>query len=103
VPAECCRAGLEEALGASAKSSLKTLSAKFGSATARDAGLAALGSLALATAYRFEELKDKRDLDGEKAFADVGKSASSLGVKLYLSRAREDLSKLNSLIDSIAE
>jgi len=56
----------------------------------------------LATPDRFNELKDKSDLDGNKAFADIGKVATAVGAKAYLAHARKALPEAGDLIDSIA-
>jgi hypothetical protein len=92
---------LEEAIGTDAKLKLEEHSREISAISAHDAGLAAVGSLTMAIAERFNELKDKSDINGEEAFADVGKKAAAVGVKLYLSHSRKRLSKMGELIDSI--
>lgn len=92
---------LEEAIGADAKLKLEEQSREIGAISAYDAGLAAIGSLTMATAERFNEINDKSDLNGEKAFADVGEKAVTAGVKLYLSSSRKSLERMRELIDSI--
>jgi hypothetical protein len=92
---------LEEAIGTDAKLKLEQHGREIGAISAHDAGLAAIGSLTMATAERFNELKDNSDLNGEKAFADVGKKAVTVGVKLYLRHSRKSLGKMGELIDSI--
>lgn len=93
---------IDEAIGAEAKHKLEEQGRETGAISAHDAGLAAIGSLTMAVAGRFNELKDKSDLDGEKAFADVGRKAVAVGVKLYLEHSRKNLGKMSDLIDSIA-
>jgi hypothetical protein len=92
---------LEEAIGTDAKLKLEEQGREIGAISAHDAGLAAIGSLTMAIAERFNELKDKSDLNGEEAFADVGKKAVTIGVKLYLDHSRKSLGKIGELIDSI--
>lgn len=92
---------LEEAIGTDAKLKLEEHGREISAISAHGAGLAAIGSLTMAIAERFNELKDKIDLNGEKAFADVGKKAVTAGVKLYLSHSRKSLGKMGELIDSI--
>ena len=92
---------LEEAIGTDAKLKLEEHGREIGAISAHDAGLAAIGSLTMAIAERFNELKDKSDLNGENAFADVGKKAVTVGVKLYLGHSRKSLGKMGELIDSI--
>lgn len=92
---------LEEAMGTDAKLKLEEHGREIGAISAHDAGLAAIGSLTMAIAERFNELKDKSDLNGEKAFAEVGKEATTVGVKVYLRHSRKSLGKMGELIDSI--
>jgi hypothetical protein len=93
---------LEEAIGADAKSKLGKFGREGGGLSAHDAGLAAIGAFTVAIAERFNEIRDKGDLDGEKAFSDVGRKAAANGVKLYLVHARKDHGKLGDLVDSMA-
>jgi len=93
---------LEEAIGIDAKLKIEELGREFGAISARDVGFAAIGSLTMAIAERFNELKDKSELNGEEAFADVGKNAVTEGVKLYLYHSRKSLGKMGQLIDSIS-
>jgi len=92
---------LEEAIGTDAKLKLEEHGREIGALSAHDAGLAAIGSLTMAIAERFNEIKDKSDLNGEKAFAEIGKKAATVGVKLYLNHSRKGLGKMGELIDSI--
>lgn len=92
---------LEEAIGTDAKLKLEEHGREIGELSAHDPGLAAIGSLTMAIAERFNEIKDKSDLNGEKAFAEIGEKASTVGVKLYLSHSRKGLGKMGELIDSI--
>ena len=92
---------LEEAIGTDAKFKLEERGREIGAVSAHDAGLAAIGSLTMAIAERFNELKEKTDLNGEQAFEEVGKKATTDGVKLYLSHSRKNLGKMGELIDSI--
>jgi hypothetical protein len=82
---------LEEAIGTEAKLKLEEHGREIGAISAHAAGLAAIGSLTMAIAERFNELKDKRDLNGEKAFAEVGKKAVTVGVKQsFAQKSRQD-------------
>jgi hypothetical protein len=92
---------LEEAIGTDAKLKLEEQGREISTISAHDAGLAAIGSLTMAIAERFNELKDKSDLNGEEAFADVGKKAVTEGVKRYLEHSRKSLGEMGELIDSI--
>jgi len=92
---------LEEALGPDAKRKLDELGREFGKISAYDAGLAAIGSLTLAIAERFNELKDEQQINGEKVFSEIAKEATTTGVKLYLTSARSRLNKMEELLDSI--
>ncbi len=92
---------LEEAIGTDAKFKLEEQGRGVGAISAHDAGLAAIGSLSMAIAERFNELKDKSELNGEEAFAKVEKDATTVGVKLYLSHSRKGLGKMGELLDSI--
>jgi hypothetical protein len=91
---------LEEAIGSEAASKLE-VSGGLGVNYARDAGLAALGMLTLATAERFNAIRDKDDINGERAFEDVGKKATTFGVKAFLSHTRKHLGRTGELLDSI--
>ena len=92
---------LEEAIGTDTKLKLEEQGREIGGISAHDAGLSAIGSLSMAIAERFNELKNKSDLNGEEAFTKVGKEAATVGVKLYLSHSRKGLGKMGELIDSI--
>lgn len=92
---------LEEALGEDAKLKLEEHGREIGSVSAHDVGLAALGSLTMAIAERFEQLKDEIDLNAEAAFADIAETATNQGAILYLSHARKNLDKMAELIDAI--
>ncbi|HEY9629288.1 MAG TPA: hypothetical protein V6C84_18455 [Coleofasciculaceae cyanobacterium] len=94
---------LEEAIGADAKQKLNELGREFGNISAYDAGLAAIGSLTLAIAERFNEVSEIKDekINGEKIFSEIGKEATTAGVKLYLASARSKLNKMEELIDLI--
>lgn len=92
---------LEEAIGTDARLKLEEQGREIGGISAHDAGLSAIGSLSMAIAERFNELKNKSDLNGEEAFTKVGKEAATVGVKLYLSHSRKGLGKMGELIDSI--
>jgi hypothetical protein len=71
---------LEEAIGVDASRELEDRAQNIRAVSLYDVGLAARGSLTMATAERFNELKDKSEVDGEKAFAEVGKDATAAGV-----------------------
>lgn len=90
---------LEDGMAPSARHPFDQLGAEFGRISARDTGLAALGSLTLALADRFNQLKDEAALDGEKAFAEVAKAAAAHGVKLYLTDTRKKIGKVAEMIE----
>ena len=91
---------LEEALGSEVKQKLDEVGHEFGNIS-RDTGLAALGSLTMAIAERFNELKGESKLDGEKAFAEISKVATTEGVKLYLSYSHNKFKQVSEMIDPI--
>ena len=93
---------LEEAVGSEAKLKLEGNDREIGAITAHAVGLAALGSLTMTTAERFNELGDKNDLCGEKAFSEVGKKAVMEGARLYLRHSRNDMEKRVEIMKSIA-
>jgi hypothetical protein len=92
---------LEEAIGPEAKHKLDELGIEFGRVSAVDTGLAALGSLTMASAERFNELKGESKLDGEKAFAEIVKVATAEGVRLYLSHSLKTLKQGDKIIDLV--
>lgn len=92
---------LEEAIGIGTRLKLEEHGRMICENLVRDAGVAAIGSLTLAIAERFNEVKDRSDLNGEKVFGDVGGRAVKEGVKLYLQYSRKNLGTINELIDSI--
>lgn len=92
---------LEDGMPPSARQPFDQLGAEFGRISARDTGLAALGSLTLALADRFNQLKDEATLDGEKAFAEVARAAAAHGVKLYLTDTSKRIRQVGEVIDSV--
>jgi hypothetical protein len=92
---------LEEAIGAQEKSTLQAQGRQLGLELARHAALAGLGSLALATAERFNDLGGQTEVDGEAAFEGVGKKATAAGAKLYLRHSHRALTKLHELVSAL--
>ncbi len=94
---------LEEAIGLEAKHKLDGLELGFGKVSVLETGHAALGSLTIAIAERFNELKseikDEGELDGEKAFAGIVKAATAEGVGLYLSHSLKTLKQVDEIIN----
>ena len=92
---------LEEAIGTEAIVQLRKHGQDAGASPARDARLAAVGSLILAIAKRANELKNETGVNGEKAFADVAKHATAAGAQLYLNHWRKTAARLSDTVETI--
>lgn len=93
---------LEDTLGPNAASKFADLGKQFGKVSAQEAGLVALGALTLATANTAGELANQGKINGEKAFSPIAERAISQGIRRYLIDSRNELQKVDALLESIA-
>ncbi|WP_153009766.1 hypothetical protein [Mastigocoleus testarum] len=98
---ELLKDALEQALGPDATLKLSEFRQEFGKISARDAGLAALGALTMATANLVNELQNQEQVKGEEVFGPMAQEAIALGVRRYLKESQAELRKMDALIASI--
>jgi len=95
------RDGIEEALGTESAQKLEARAEEIASPAYRQVARAALGALTLAAAERFNQVKDKEDLNGEKVFLELRPKALSHGARAYLATFRENLAKVSAHVDGM--
>lgn len=93
---------LEEVLPAAGRQALDSFDRRFGEISSREAGLAALAGLTLATGATARELQ-RRDVKehADEVFHKAVAESIRTGVLRYLGDARDDLRRLDRVIESL--
>ncbi len=89
---------LADAVGEAGVRALRAYSRRFGEISARDAGLAALAGLTLATVQTANELGEHHDKPAIEAFEKAGLAMARQAAQRYLTDARDDLRTLDEVL-----
>ncbi len=88
---------LEDVMGPEVRENLRNLAKEVGEEGVQGLGLAAVGGLVHGTASLFEEIRNRKDMDGPKAFDEAARPAVARAAKAYLADLRKNLSQMDRL------
>jgi hypothetical protein len=99
--AELVADALEDGAGLAQLTKLSELGARFGKASPRDLGLAALGGITVGTLTRLAEVESLEDIDPHKVFDDMVEPVARMAIRRYTAACRRELGALDAALSEL--